>query len=85
MKTALKILKVLGIVLVVLILLALAGVVAVQSPKVQEKIGKRVLERMDSRFDADITFQDLSIRFPEAIVLKDVVVVDKAPRIAGAA
>ena len=84
MKTALKILKVLGIVLVVLILLALAGVVAVQSPKVQEKIGKRVLERMDSRFDADITFQDLSIRFPEAIVLKDVVVVDKAPRIAGA-
>ena len=84
MKTALKILKVLGIVLVVLILLVLAGVVAVQSPKVQEKIGKRVLERMDSRFDADITFSDLSIRFPEAIVLKDVVVVDRAPQVAGA-
>ena len=84
MKTALKILKVVGIVLVALILLMLAGVVAVQSPKVQEKIGKRVLARMDSRFDADITFSDLSIRFPEAIVLRDVVVVDRAPQVEGA-
>ena len=84
MKTALKILKVLGIVLVVLVLTVLAGVVAVQSPRVQEKIGKRVLERMDGRFDADITFSDVSIRFPEAIVLKDVVIVDRNPQVAGA-
>ena len=84
MKTALKILKVVGIVLVVLVLLVLAGVVAVQSPKVQEKIGKRVLERLDGRFDADITFSDVSIRFPEAIVLKDVVIVDREPRVEGA-
>ena len=84
MKTALKILKVVGIVLVVLLLLVLAGVVAVQSPKVQESIGKRVLEHLDGRFDADITFSDVSIRFPEAIVLKDVVVVDKAPQVVGA-
>ena len=84
MKTALKILKILGIVLVVFILLALAGIVAVQSPNVQEKLGKRVLEHFDGKFDADITFSDVSIRFPEAIVLKDVAVVDRAPQIDGA-
>lgn len=84
MKTALKILKILGIVLVVIALLALAGVVAVQSPNVQEKIGKSVLERYTGNIDADISFGDVSIRFPEAVVLKDVVVVDRAPQVAGA-
>lgn len=84
MKTALKILKILGIILVTVALLAAAAAVAVQSPKVQEKIGKRVLEHLDGKFDADITFSDVSIRFPEAIVLKDVVVVDRAPQIDGA-
>ena len=84
MKTALKILGVVGIVLLVIALILGAATVAVQSPKVQESIGKRVLERLDSKIDADITFSDISIRFPEAIVLKDVVIKDKAPRVAGA-
>ena len=84
MKTALKILGVLGIILAIVALLAGGAAVAVQSPKVQEKIGKRVLERLDDKFDADITFSDVSIRFPEAIVLKDVVIVDKAPQVEGA-
>ena len=84
MKTALKILKALGIVIMVLILLALAGVVAVQSPKVQEKLGKRAVRMLEGKTDADISFSEVSIRVPEAIVLKDVVVIDKAPQVAGA-
>lgn len=83
-KTALKILKALGIVILVLILLALAGVVAVQSPSVQEKLGKRAVRMLEGKTDADIYFSEVSVRFPEAIVLKDVVVIDKAPQVAGA-
>ena len=84
MKTALTILKALGIVLVALILLLLAGVIAVQSPSVQEKLGKRALKVLEGNSDAIITFSEISIRFPEAIVLKDVVITDKAPRVEGA-
>ena len=84
MKTALKILKALGIVILVLVLLALAGVVAVQSPSVQEKLGKRAVSVLEGKTDADISFSEVSIRVPEAIVLKDVVVIDKAPQVAGA-
>lgn len=84
MKTALKILKVLGIFLLVLLLLLLAGVVAVQSPGVQERLGKRAVKMLEGRTEADISFSQLSIRFPEAIVLKDVVVLDKDPQIPGA-
>ena len=79
-----KILKVLGIILLVLLLLLLAATVAVQSPRVQEKLGKRAIKVLEDKTDADISFSQLSVRFPEAIVLKDVVIVDKAPRIAGA-
>lgn len=79
-----KILKVLGIIVLVLVLLALAGAVAVQSPRVQEMLGKRAVKILEGRTEADITFSEVSIRFPEAIVLKDVVIVDKAPRVAGA-
>ena len=79
-----RILKVLGIVLLVLLLLLLAGAVAVQSPRVQEKLGKRAIKVLEGKTDADISFSELSIRFPEAIVLKDVVIVDKAPQVAGA-
>ena len=81
MKTALRII---GILLAVIMLVIAAGVVAVQSPKVQEKIGRRVVEKLGDKTDADITFSSLSIRIPEAIVLKDVVVKDKAPRVEGA-
>ena len=70
--------------LLVLVLLILAGTVAVQSPRVQEKLGKRAVKILEGKTDADISFSSLDIRFPEAIVLKDVVVVDKAPQIAGA-
>ena len=79
-----KILKVLGIILLVLLLLLLAGVVAVQSPGVQEKLGKRAVKILEGKTDAEISFSELSVRFPEAIVLKDVVIIDKAPQIAGA-
>ena len=70
--------------LIVLILLVLAGVIAVQSPRVQEKLGKRALEVLDGKIDADVSFSDVSIRVPEAVVLKDVVIVDKHPQVAGA-
>lgn len=84
MKTALKILKVVGVVLLVALLLLLAGGIAIQSPRVQASIGRKVVEAFQSRTQADISFSDLAIQIPEAIILKDVIVKDKAPRVEGA-
>ena len=84
MKTALKILKVVGVVLLVALLLLLAGGIAIQSPRVQASIGRKVVEAFRSRTQADISYSDLAIQIPEAIILKDVIVKDKAPRVEGA-
>lgn len=84
MKIALKILKGLGIALIILLLAVLAGVVAVQSPKVQAFIGEKLVKSLEGKTDAEISFSSVSIEVPEAIVLKDVVIKDKAPRVQGA-
>lgn len=84
MKTALKILKVVGVVLLVALLLLLAGGIAIQSPRVQASIGRKVVEAFQKRTQADISYSDIAIQIPEAIILKDVIVKDKAPRVEGA-
>ena len=84
MKTALKILKVVGVVLLVALLLLLAGGIAIQSPRVQASIGRKVVEAFQKRTQADISYSDIAIRIPEAIILKDVIVKDRAPQVEGA-
>lgn len=84
MKTALKIFRIIGIILLVALLLLLAGGIAIQSPKVQASIGRKVAQSLREKTQADISYSDLAVQIPEAIVLKDVIVKDKAPKIEGA-
>jgi hypothetical protein len=79
MKKGLKItLKVLGWTLVTVFLLLLGGMVAVQSPKIQSYIGKKVVQRLQNSMDADISFTEVSFKPFETLILKDVLVTDPA-------
>ncbi len=79
MKKGLKItLKLLGWTLVTVFLLLLGGMVALQSPKIQSYIGKKVVERLQSSMDADISFSEVSFKPFETLILKDVLVTDPA-------
>ena len=66
-------------VLALLILLQVAVMVLLQSPRVQTSLGKYVIGKMQDRMDADITFKSASIRPVDAIVLEDLLVIDRAP------
>ena len=67
-----------------MILLVAAAGIAVQSPDVQAKIGRKVVERFQRKTDAEISYSSLAIQIPEAIVLKDVVVRDRVAKVEGA-
>ena len=66
-------------ILALLILLQIAVMVVLQSPRVQTFLGQKFIERMQDRMDADISFASASVRPFDAIVLDDVLVMDRAP------
>ena len=70
--------KVLGWTLVTAFLLLLAAMVAVQSPRVQSRIGQMVIKKLQNSMDADIRFREVSFKPFEAVILKDVLVTDPA-------
>ena len=70
-------------ILTLLAVLLLAGLVAIQSPAVQTAIGKRVIGSFQKGTDVTISFQDISIRPTEAILLRGLVVLDSKPCIPG--
>ena len=65
-----------------LFLLQVGGMVVLQSPRVQTYLGRKVIEGMQDRMDADISFQQASVRPFDALVLDDVLIRDRAPEIA---
>ncbi|MBR6885964.1 MAG: hypothetical protein IKN13_00965, partial [Bacteroidales bacterium] len=75
--------KISGYTVAVIVLAVLAALVSVQSPAVQEKIGRAVVNRLEKSMDADITTGAISIQPLEAICLRDVVIMDKEPVIPG--
>ena len=66
-------------ILALLILLQIAVMVVLQSPRVQTFLGKYVIGKMQDKMDADISFVSASVRPFDAIVLDDVLVMDRAP------
>ena len=80
MKRALKILAWLAA--FILVVLA-AGIVALQSPRVQTALGRKVVSRLESKMDANISFTMISIRPFDAIVLHDVLLLDNEPMVPG--
>lgn len=78
-----RLLKILGWLLSLVILLFLAGVVALQAPIVQTLVAEYAVNRVKDKFDADVSFSRISLRPFDAIVLKDVLVIDRAPVVEG--
>ena len=64
-----------------LFLLQVGGMVVLQSPRVQTYLGRKVIENMQDRMDADITFRQASVRPFDAVVLEEVLVMDRAPKV----
>lgn len=75
-----KALRILGWTLVCILLLFTAAGIAVQSPKVQTALGRKVIQMMRERMvDADIHVGSINISGARAIVIKDLVVLDRNP------
>lgn len=64
-----------------ILLLQIGGMVVLQSPRVQTYLGRMVIENMRDRMDADITFRQASVRPFDALVLDDVLIMDRAPKV----
>ncbi len=65
------------------LLLFLAGLVAVQSPRVQTALGQRAVAMLESKMDANIRFSSISIRPFDAIMLEDLALEDQEPVVPG--
>ncbi len=74
-----KALKITAWVLALVVLLVVAALVALQLPKVQTALGKRVVRLLEEKTDAGIDFKLVSVRPFDALLLEDVVLIDKHP------
>lgn len=80
MKKALKVIRwILGL----LVVLIIGAMVAIQSSVVQTAVGQYVVSRLEEQMDADIVFEKVSVTPFNAIIVKNLVVRDKEPRIEG--
>ena len=64
--------------------MALALLASVQSPAVQSWVGRKVIERIRNKIDADISYKMVGVRPFEAITLDDVLITDRSPKAPGA-
>ena len=62
-----------------LLLILAAGAIALQSPAVQGGIARRVVDRLTRDLGVPVSFSDISIKPFEAVVIKDVLVLDPSP------
>ena len=74
-----KVLRIIGTVLAVILLLVIGVGVAVQSPAVQTFVGKRVVAILKDKIDGDIHFEKIQVKPFDALVLKNVVILDRKP------
>ena len=74
-----KVFRISGTVLAVVLILLIGSFVAAQSPAVQTFIGKRAVAMLRDHIDGDIQFEKIQIKPFEAIVLKNVVILDRTP------
>ena len=74
-----KFFRISGWVAVFILTVIFAIIIALQSPGVQTFLGKKALHFIEGTVDADISFEKLHVRPFNALVLKDVAVVDRHP------
>ena len=78
-----RVVKILAWLLGLVFLLILAGLVAIQSPRVQTFITNQVVERLRDKIDADLDIGLVTLRPFDAVVLHDIVMKDPAPVVHG--
>ncbi|MBQ2515493.1 MAG: hypothetical protein II533_04050, partial [Bacteroidales bacterium] len=78
MNTALKIFRFL---LALLLVLVATLLVAMQIPSFQTYIARKAVEKLEQKMDGTITFESLKLKPFNALVAKDVTVLDKHPYI----
>ena len=74
-----KALRITGIILGIILLIVLGMVVAVQHPKVQGALAKKAIEKFAKNIDGTFTFDEMSVKPFDAVVLKNVVLLDNNP------
>ena len=74
-----RLLKILAWLLGFVILLLLAGMVAIQSPKIQTTLARWVVEKLEDRLPAQVEIGNLTVRPFDAIVLEDILLKDPHP------
>lgn len=74
-----KILKIAGYVVGLLLVLLLLLLIVLQSPKAQTMAARKIVGMLDGVIDGDISIGKVHIRPFDAVVLKDVALVDRAP------
>ena len=74
-----KALRITGIILGIILLIVLGAVVAVQHPKVQGAIARKALNSFKDKIDGTISFEQLSVKPFDAVVLRNVVLLDNNP------
>ena len=77
--TVKKVLKILWLVAVALTALILAGILGIQTPQVQTYLSHRIIDNISSKIDADIRFDKIHIKPFNALVLKNVAIIDRKP------
>ena len=70
-------------ILAALLILLLGLVVAVQSPKVQTALARKVIDRVADKIDGDIRIGHIAVRPFDAVTLEDVVITDRHPYTGG--
>ena len=66
-------------ILAALLIVLLGLIVAIQSPAVQTKLVRRVVDRISDNIDGDISVGHISFRPFDAVTLEDVAVIDRKP------
>ena len=78
-----RFLKILAWLVGFLFLLLLAGLVVVQSPRVQTALARKATEKLQKRFPADISISLLTVRPFDALVIEDLLLKDPNPYVEG--
>lgn len=74
-----KALRITGIILGIILLIVLGMVVAIQHPKVQGALAKKAIEKFAKNIDGTFSFDEMSVKPFDAVVLRNVVLTDNNP------
>ena len=74
-----KALRIIGFILAAVVIILLSALIAIQSPKVQTAIGKKIVSSLDDKIDGKIEFENIKILPFNAINISGLSISDSAP------